>query len=97
MRVNMEELVELEPMKKIDEIRRFSNKELRLTKELMRVLPKSSEYCEPITKKAYSYVVRDCFSTTNRRCCLDSGRQEMRRLGTLLISRLSWVLCWEKK
>ena len=35
MRVNMKEPEELEPMKKIDEIRRFSNKELRLTKESM--------------------------------------------------------------
>ena len=34
MRVNMKEPVELEPMKKIDEIRRFSNKEMRLTKFL---------------------------------------------------------------
>ena len=33
MRVSIKEPVELEPMKKIDEIRRFSNKELRLTKE----------------------------------------------------------------
>ena len=33
MRVNMKEPVELEPIKKIDEIRRFSNKEMRLTKE----------------------------------------------------------------
>ena len=33
MRVNMKEPVELEPMKKVDKIRRFSNKELRLTKE----------------------------------------------------------------
>ena len=42
MRVNMKEPVELEPMKKIDEIRRFSNKELRLTKESMGAQPKSS-------------------------------------------------------
>ena len=70
MRVNMKEPVELEPMGKIDQIRRFSNKELRLT------LPKSSEYCGPIRKKCYSYVsgiigiaynpflnedIRDCF------------------------------------
>ena len=70
MRVNMKEPVELEPMRKIDQIRRFSNKELRLT------LPKSSEYCGPIRKKCYSYVsgiigiaynpflnedIRDCF------------------------------------
>ena len=34
MRVNMKETEELEPMRNIDEIRRFSNKELRLTKNL---------------------------------------------------------------
>ena len=76
MRVNMKEPEELEPMRKIDEIRRFSNKELRLTKESMGALPKSSEYCGPIRKKSYSYVsgvigiaynpflsrdIRDCF------------------------------------
>ena len=76
MRVNMKELEELEPMRKIDEIRRFSNKELRLTKESMGALPKSSECCGPIRKKSYSYVsgvigiaykpflsedIRDCF------------------------------------
>ena len=73
MRVNMKEPEELEPMRKIDEIRRFSNKELRLTKESMGALPKSSG---PIKKKSYSYVsgiigiaynpflsedIRDCF------------------------------------
>ena len=72
----MKEPVELEPMKKIDEIRRFTNKELRLTKESMVSLSKSSEYCGPISKKSYSYVtgfvgmaynpfinepIRDCF------------------------------------
>ena len=56
MRVNMKEPVELEHMRKIDEIRRFSNKELRLTKESMGALPKSNEYCGPIRKKSYSYV-----------------------------------------
>ena len=56
MRVNMKEPVELEPMRKIDEHRRFSNKELRLTKESMGALPKSNEYCGPIRKKSYSYV-----------------------------------------
>ena len=76
MRVNMKEPEELEPMRKIDELRRFSNKELRLTKESMGALPKSSEYCGPIKKKLYSYVsgvigmaynpflsedIRDCF------------------------------------
>ena len=58
MRVNMNEPEELEPMRKIDAIRRFSNKELRLTKESMVALPKSSEYCGPIKKKSYSYVSR---------------------------------------
>ena len=52
MRVNMKEPVELEPMKKIDQIRRFSNKKLRLSKESMGALPKSSEYCGPIRKKS---------------------------------------------
>ena len=56
MRVNVKEPEELEPMRKIDEIRRFSNKELRRTKESMGALPKSSEYCRPIWKKSYSYV-----------------------------------------
>ena len=56
MRVNMKEPVELEPMRKIDKIRRFSNKELRITKESMGALPKSSDYCGPIRKKSYSYV-----------------------------------------
>ena len=53
MRGNMKEPVELEPMKKIDEIRRFSNKEMRLTKEFMGALPKSSEYSGTIRKKSY--------------------------------------------
>ena len=66
----MKEPVELEPMRKKDEIRRFSNKELRLTKESMGAPPKSSEYCGPIRKKSYSYMaynpsinedIRDCF------------------------------------
>ena len=71
-RVKMKEPEELEPMRKIDEIRRFSNKELRLTKGSMGALPKSG----PIKKKSYSYVsgiigiaynpflsedIRDCF------------------------------------
>ena len=56
MRVNMKEPVELEPMRKKDEIRRFSNKESKLTKESMGALLKSNEYCGPIRKKSYSYV-----------------------------------------
>ena len=50
----MREPVELKPMKKIDKIGRFTNKEMRLTK--IGALPKSSEYCGPIRKKSYSYV-----------------------------------------
>ena len=76
MRVNMKEPVELEPMTRIDEIRRFSSKEMRLTNESMGALPKSSQYCGLIRKKPYSYVsgvlgiayifflsedIRDCF------------------------------------
>ena len=56
MRVNMKKPVKLEPMKKIDEIRRFSNKEMNLTKESMGALPNSVEYCRPIRRKSYSYV-----------------------------------------
>ena len=56
MRVNMKEPVELEAMKKVDDIRRFSNKEVRLTKESMGALTKSSEYCGPIRKKSFAYV-----------------------------------------
>ena len=51
-RLNMKVPVELEPMRKIDEIRRFSDKELRFTKESMGAVPKSSEYCGPIRKKS---------------------------------------------
>ena len=56
MMVNLKKPEELEPMRNIDEIRRFSNKELRLTKESMGALPKSNEYCGPIRKKSYGYV-----------------------------------------
>ena len=52
----MKEPVEQEPMRKIDEIRRFSKKELRFTKEFMGALLKSSEYCGAIRKKSYSYM-----------------------------------------
>ena len=55
MPVNMKEPVELEPMRKIDEIRRFSNKELRLTKESIGALPNSSEDFGPIRKKSYNH------------------------------------------
>ena len=39
-------------------MRRFSKKELRLTKESIGALPKSSDYVGPIRKKSYSYVSR---------------------------------------
>ena len=57
MRVNMKDLLELEPMKKIDEIRIFSNWELRLTKESKGALPMSSEYCGPTRKISYVFVI----------------------------------------
>ena len=84
MSVNMKEPVELETMKKVDEIRRFSNKELRFTKESMGALLKSSEHCRPIRKKSYSYVsgivgmaynlfinedIAIVSSTANKPCC----------------------------
>ena len=59
MQTNMKEPVELEPMKKIDEIRRFSNKELRLTKESMGALPRSSEYSGPISKEIIQLRIRN--------------------------------------
>ena len=46
MSVNMKEPEELEPMRKIDKIRIFSNKEMRLTKESMGALPKSNDQSE---------------------------------------------------
>ena len=55
MRVKMKEPVELEPLKKIDEIRKFSKKELRLTKESIGTLLKSREYSGPIRKKSYHH------------------------------------------
>ena len=65
MRVNKKEPVELEPLKKIDEIRRFSNRELKLTKESMGTLLKFSEYCGPNRKKSYNPFmnedIRDCY------------------------------------
>ena len=42
MMVNMKEPEELEPMRKVDETRRFPNKELRLTKQSMGALRKYS-------------------------------------------------------
>ena len=56
MRVNTKEPIELEAMKKVDEIRRFSNEGVRLREESMGALTKSSEYCGPIRKKSFAYV-----------------------------------------
>ena len=56
MRAKMKEPIEVEQLKKIDEIQKFSNKELRLTKESMGTLLKPSEYCGMITKKSYHNV-----------------------------------------
>ena len=52
----MKEAVELEPLRKIDENQKISNKELRLTKESMVTLLKSSEYCGPIRENSCHYV-----------------------------------------
>ena len=91
----MKESVELEPMKEVDEIRRFSIKDLRLTKESMGALPKSSEYCGPISKKSYHYVsgvagmacnpfinedIRDCFFDYEQAVLL---RFQLSRIATL--------------
>ena len=56
MRMNLKEHVELEPLKKVDELRRCSNNELKLKKESMSTLLKSSEYCGPIKKKSYHFL-----------------------------------------
>ena len=48
----MKKPTELKPMKKVDETRIFSKKELRLTKESMGALLKSSEYCGPIRRNS---------------------------------------------
>ena len=52
LRVNLKEPAELEPLRKNDENRRLSNKKLKLTKESMGTLLKSSEYCGRIRKKS---------------------------------------------
>ena len=59
LRVNMKEPVVLEPMKKIDEKQRFSNKELRLTKDSMGALPNSCENSGPIRKKVVQLRIRN--------------------------------------
>ena len=65
----MKEPVEMEPLKNADEIQRFLNKELRLTKESMGTLMKFSDYCGPIRKKLYHFVSGFVTLITNKRCC----------------------------
>ena len=48
MQVNMKEPVDLERMKRANEIRRLSKKELRLTKKSIGTLLKYSENCGPL-------------------------------------------------
>ena len=52
LRVNIKKPEELEHLRKIDEIGRFSNKELRLSKESKGTLVRSSENCGPVRKKS---------------------------------------------
>ena len=95
MRVNMKEPEELEPMRKIDEIRGFSNKELRLTKESMGALPQSSECCGSIRKKSYSYVsgvigraYNPFLSVDIRDCFFDYEQAELLRFWTSRIATI---------
>ena len=50
VRVNMKEPEGLEPLRKIYEIKSFSNKEHRLSEASMGMLVRSSEYCRPVKK-----------------------------------------------
>ena len=108
----MKEPVELEPMKKIDEIRRFSNKELRLTKESMGVLPRSSEYSGPISKKSYSYVsgiigmaynpflkedIRDCFFDYEQAVLLRFWTSKIATIGSAANQQTKLGLVLEEK
>ena len=43
-------------LRKFNEMRRFSSKNLSRTKDLMGKQMKSNNYCEPITKKFYQFV-----------------------------------------
>ena len=112
MRVNMKEPVELEPIKKIDEIRKFSNKELRFFKESMGALPKSSEYCGPIRKKSYSYVsgiigmaynpflnedIRDCFFDYEQAVVLRFWTSRIATIRSTAIQQAKLGLVFEEK
>ena len=79
----------------------------------MGAMLKSSEYRGPIRRMSYSYVsgivgmaynlfikenVRDCFFDYEQAVMLRFWiLQELRQQGALLISRLSWDLCWKKR
>ena len=112
MQVNMMEPVELEPMKKINEIRRFSNKELRLAKESFGAQPKSSEYCGLIRKKSYSYVsgiirmaynpfieedIRDSFFDYEQAVLLRFWTSRIATLRSAANHQAKWDLSWKKR
>ena len=112
MRVNMKEPVELEPMQKVGKIRRFSNKELRLTKEYMGAPPNSSEYCGPTRKKSYSYVsgivgmannpfinenIRDCFFDYEQAVLLRFWKSRFATIRSVGNQQANWDLCWKKR
>ena len=93
--MRVKEPVELEPLTKIDEIRRFSNKELRLTKELLMTLLKSSKYCGPISNKPYQYVsgivgmvYKPFMSEHIRDCYLDYEQAVLLRFWLTIISTI---------
>ena len=112
VRVNMKKPVELRPMKKIDKKRRFSNKEVRLSKESMGALTKSSEYCGPIRKKPYSYVsgmigraynpflkedIRDCFFDYEQAVLLRFWKSRIATIGSAANQQTRLGLVLEEK
>ena len=104
MRVSMKEPVELEPMKKIDEIRRFSNKEMRLIKESVGALTKSSEYYGPIRKKSYSYksgvvgmAYNPFINEEIRNCFFDYEQAVLLRFWTSRIATIRSAAKWHSK
>ena len=58
MWANIKEPVELEPSKKMEDIRIFSYQELRLAKESIGTVLKSTGYCEPI-KRSHTILFRE--------------------------------------
>ena len=106
----MEKPVELQSLKKIDQVRRFSNKELRLTEETMGLLLKSNEYYER-SERSHTAICRELLerhiilssmrtyvivnSIMNKLCCRDSGCRGYRRKEVLLLRESSLGLCWK--